>query len=89
MSRLTRDGTAETVSQDQILRRERGQGNLHFPWSIDHKQNFSNLTRLILTLATCLIIHTQVLLCVFSILSKQDPSIPDLFVALTNIRTVT
>ena len=27
MSRLTRDGTAEPVSRDQILRRERGQGN--------------------------------------------------------------
>ena len=26
MSRLTRDGTAEPVSRDQILRRERGQG---------------------------------------------------------------
>ena len=31
MSRLTRDGTAEPVSRDQILRRERGQGNVHFP----------------------------------------------------------
>ena len=30
MSRLTRDGTAELVSRDQILRRERGQGNIHF-----------------------------------------------------------
>ena len=30
MSRLTRDGTAEPVSRDQILRRERGQGNIHF-----------------------------------------------------------
>ena len=29
MSRLTRDGTAETVSLDQILRHERGQGNFH------------------------------------------------------------
>ena len=28
MSRLTRDGTAEPVSRDQILRRERGQGNI-------------------------------------------------------------
>ena len=28
MSRLTRDGTAKTVSRDQILRRERGQGNI-------------------------------------------------------------
>ena len=30
MSRLTRDGTAEPVSRDQILRRERGQGKLNF-----------------------------------------------------------
>ena len=33
MSRLTRDGTAESVSRDQILRRERGQGIIHFPCS--------------------------------------------------------
>ena len=31
MSRLTRDGTAETVSRDQILRRKRGQRKAHFP----------------------------------------------------------
>ena len=41
MSRLTRDGTtAEPVSQDQILRRERGQGNIHFPCSADHLQDW-------------------------------------------------
>ena len=28
MSRLTRDGTDEPVSRDQILKRERGQGNI-------------------------------------------------------------
>ena len=39
MSRLTRDGTAETVSRDQILRHERGQGNIHFPCSTDHEQD--------------------------------------------------
>ena len=33
MSRLTRDGTAEPVSRDQILRHARGQGNVHFPCS--------------------------------------------------------
>ena len=33
MSRLTRDGTAEPVSRDQILRRERGQGIIYFPCS--------------------------------------------------------
>ena len=36
MGRLTRDGTAEPVSQDQILRRGREQGNIHFPCSADH-----------------------------------------------------
>ena len=39
MSRLTRDGTTEPVSRDQILRRERGQGNIHFPCSADHEQD--------------------------------------------------
>ena len=32
MSRLARDGTAEPVSQDHILRRERGQGNHEQDW---------------------------------------------------------
>ena len=36
MSRLTRDGTAE----QQILRRERGQGNVLFPCSADHEQDW-------------------------------------------------
>ena len=40
MSRLTRDGAAEPVSRDQILRRERGQGNINFPCSADHEQNW-------------------------------------------------
>ena len=33
MSRLTRVGTTESVSRDQILRRGRGQGIVHFPCS--------------------------------------------------------
>ena len=40
MSRLTRDGTAKPVSRDQILGRERGQGNIHFPCSADHEQDW-------------------------------------------------
>ena len=39
MSRLTRNGTAKPVSRDQILRRERGQGNIDFPCSTDHEQD--------------------------------------------------
>ena len=40
MGRLTRDGTAEPVSRNQILRHERGQGNTHFFCSADHVQDW-------------------------------------------------
>ena len=40
MSRLTRDGTAEPVSRDEILRRERRQENTIFPCSADHVQDW-------------------------------------------------
>ena len=40
MSGLTRDETAEPISRDQILRREQGQGNIHFPCSADHEQDW-------------------------------------------------
>ena len=40
MSRLTRDGTAEPVSRNQILRHARGQGNICFPCSADHEQDW-------------------------------------------------
>ena len=40
MSRLTRDGTAEPVSRDEILRHSRGQGNINFPCSADHEQDW-------------------------------------------------
>ena len=40
MSRLTRDGTAEPVSRDQIVRHEPGQGNINFPCSADHVQDW-------------------------------------------------
>ena len=40
MSWLTRDGTAEPVSRDQILRHARGQGNINFPCSADQEQDW-------------------------------------------------
>ena len=40
MSRLTRDWTTKTVSRDQILRHERGQGNINFPCLADHEQDW-------------------------------------------------
>ena len=41
MSRITRDGTAEIVSRDKILRRERGQGNINFLCSADPVDPYS------------------------------------------------
>ena len=59
MSRLTRDGTAEPVSRDQILRRERGQGNVHFPCSADHVQDWQPYA-VDQYFAICVSIHTYI-----------------------------
>ena len=59
MSRLTRDGTAEPVSRDQILRHARGQGNIIFPVQLTTSR-IGNLTRLIHTLLYVMIIHTYI-----------------------------
>ena len=42
MSRLTRDGTAEPVSGDQILTRERGHGIIRFLGLADHVQDWQS-----------------------------------------------
>ena len=39
MNRLARDGTAQPISRDQILRHERGQRNIHIPCSADHEKD--------------------------------------------------
>ena len=39
-TRSVLDGTAEPVSRGQILRHARGQGNIHFPCSADHEQDW-------------------------------------------------
>ena len=59
MSRLTRDGTAEPVSRDQILRHARGQGNIIFPVQLTTSR-IGNLTRLIHTLLYVMTIHTYI-----------------------------
>ena len=59
MSRLTRDGTAEPVSRDQILRHARGQGNTIFPVQLTTSR-IGNLTRLIYTLLYVMTIHTYI-----------------------------
>ena len=59
MSRLTRDGTAEPVSRDQILRHARGQGNIIFSLQLTTSR-IGNLTRLIHTLLYVMTIHTYI-----------------------------
>ena len=60
MSRLTRDGTAETVSRDQILRHELNadRGIFIFPVQLTTSR-IGNLTRFIHTLAICVTIHCR------------------------------
>ena len=76
MSRLTRDGTTECVSRDQILRRERGQGNINFPCcSADHEDGrVGNLTRLIHTLLYVMTIYTNT--CSVLIEIQTNSSLP-------------
>ena len=57
MSRLTRDGTAEPLSRDQILRHARRQGKIIFPVQLTTSR-IGNLTRLIQTLLYVMTIHT-------------------------------
>ena len=40
MNRLARDGTAEPVSPDQILKRKQRQEKKQFPRSADHEQDW-------------------------------------------------
>ena len=40
MGRLRRDGTVEPVYRNQILRHEWGHGNVHFPCSAGHEQDW-------------------------------------------------
>ena len=73
MSRLTRDGTAEPVSRDQILRRKHGRGNIHSPSSADHVQDWQPYSvDPYYSCYYCVTIHTYIhvlcvcVVCVFS-----------------------
>ena len=71
MSRLTRDGTTEPVSRDQILRRLRGQENIHFLCSADHESRIGNLIRLIHTLLTICYDHTYTYIYTYILISSH------------------
>ena len=73
MSRLTRDGTAEPVSRDQILRHTRGQGDIIFTVQLTTSR-IGNLTRLIHTLLYVMTIHIGSVLT-FSYLHGEEVKI--------------
>ena len=54
-----REGTAEHVSQNQILMCEQGQGNIYFPCLADHVQDWQPFPRLIHIVAICVTIYTS------------------------------
>ena len=59
MNKLTRDGNAEPVSRDQILRRERGQRIIHFPCSVaDHEQGWQPCP-VVRAIRTDIVLHTH------------------------------
>ena len=63
---LTRDGTAEPISRDQILRRKRGQGNIHFFLFICSRAGLATLPGRSILLLYVMTIHKYILLCVVS-----------------------
>ena len=72
MSRLTRDGTAEPVSRDQVLRHERGQGNIHLSCSADHVQDWQPY--LVDPCSCYMCDHTSLQSCLWSL--RIFPSLP-------------
>ena len=59
MSKLIRDGTAEPVSRDQILRRERGHRILYFSCSTaDHEQDWQPCP-VVRAIHTNIVLHTH------------------------------
>ena len=72
MSGLTRDGTAEPASCDQILRLERGSRKHYFPGLLTSSR-IGNHTRSIHTLLKVLAIHT------YSTYNHLDISLPSIF----------
>ena len=61
MSRLTRDGTAESVSRNQTLRRERGPKNIHFSCFADREQDWQPYLIDPYSCHNVMIIHVQTL----------------------------
>ena len=59
MSKLTQDGTAEPVSRDQILGRQRGQRIIQIPCSAaDHEQDWQPCP-VVRTIHTNIVLHTH------------------------------
>ena len=59
MSKLTRDGAAEPVSRDQILRRERGQRIIHFPCSVAVYEQDWQPRPVVSAIHTKIVLHTH------------------------------
>ena len=59
MINLTRDGTAEPVLRDQMLRRERGQRKIQFPCSAAHHEQDLQPCPVVRAIHTNIVLHTH------------------------------
>ena len=78
MSKLTRDGTAEPVSRDQILRRERGQRIINFPCSAaDHEQDCQPCL-VVRAIHANIVLHTHTAvvthICIYILYKNSEPA---------------
>ena len=84
ISGLTRDGTSEPVSRDQILRRERGPGNIHFLCSADdHEQDWQPYP--VDPYSAICDDHIIGMLCVNSIITTSSVMYVDMYVYCINL----
>ena len=86
MSRLTRDGTAEPVSRDQILRRERGQGIIAI--IADREQAWQPCPVVMVIHINKLYMHTAVVthICIYSSEPCTNVNVPK-YILVSGIQT--
>ena len=65
MSKLTRDGTAEPVSRDQILRRERTSNNSFSLLAADHEKDWQPCP-VVRAIHTNIVLHTHTYRCSYT-----------------------
>ena len=73
---LTPDGTTEPASREQILRHERGQGNINSPYSADHEQDWQ--PSLVGPYSATVYIYIYIYIYIY-VMTTYDHTVPGVF----------